>query len=195
VGGDTAVGPDADVGVAGRADDQGALAAGVGDGVGVGREGDRRLRVGRVEVAAEGDVDDVDAHVGGGHEGGQLGRGRGEAAPLGDLEGDQLDLGGDAVGPGAVQGGGGDVAADPGAVAVPVGRGRPAELGGQVLVGLAEQGLADRLVASRTVRSMTWVSLEASSVWVKSRPVSATPTVTAGLPAVFSQPWGRPMRR
>jgi hypothetical protein len=73
------------------------------------------------------------------------GRGRGEAAPLGDLEGDQLDLGGDAVGPGAIEGGG-DVAADPGAVAVPVGGGRPAELGRQVVVGLAEQGLADRLV-------------------------------------------------
>jgi hypothetical protein len=48
---------------------------------------------------------------------------------------------------------------------------------------------------SRTVRSITWTTLEASSAWVKSRPVSATPTVTLGLPAVSLQPWGRPMRR
>jgi hypothetical protein len=75
VGGDAAVGADADMGVAGRADDQGALGAGVGDGVGIGLEGDRGGGVGRVQVAAEGDVDHVDPHVGGGHEGGQLGRG------------------------------------------------------------------------------------------------------------------------
>jgi hypothetical protein len=67
------------------------------------------------------------------------------AAPLGDLQRHQVDLWGDAVDALAVEGGG-DVAADPGPVAVPVGLGRPAELGGQVRGGEAEQGLAQRWV-------------------------------------------------
>jgi len=49
--------------------------------------------------------------------------------------------------------------------------------------------------SSRSVRSTTRVTLGASSAWVKSRPVSETPTVMAGLPAVVFQPSGRPMRR
>jgi hypothetical protein len=61
---------------------------------------------------------------------------------LGDLEGDQVDLGRDPVDAGAVELGG-DAAADPGAVAVPVGLLGPTGLGGQVGVGGAEEGLAD----------------------------------------------------
>src|SRR4030095_7362475 len=57
----------------------------------------------------------------------------GRAAPLGDLERDQVDPGGDPVDALAVEGGG-DASADPAAVAVPVGVGRAAELVGQVLV-------------------------------------------------------------
>jgi hypothetical protein len=49
--------------------------------------------------------------------------------------------------------------------------------------------------SSRPVKSITALTLERSSTWVKSRPVSATPTVTARLPAVVCQPCGRPMRR
>jgi hypothetical protein len=47
----------------------------------------------------------------------------------------------------------------------------------------------------RAIFSATRLTLGASSAWVKSRPVSATPTVTAPLVAVVFQPWGRPMRR
>ena len=49
--------------------------------------------------------------------------------------------------------------------------------------------------SSRPVKSITRLTLLRSSRWVKSRPVSATPTVTLRLPAVVFQPLGRPMRR
>jgi hypothetical protein len=49
--------------------------------------------------------------------------------------------------------------------------------------------------SSRPVKSTTCLTLGASSLWVKSRPVSATPTVILELPAVVFQPLGRPMRR
>jgi hypothetical protein len=48
---------------------------------------------------------------------------------------------------------------------------------------------------SSPVKSMTALTFEFSPRWVKSRPVSATPTVTARLPAVVRQPCGSPMRR
>jgi hypothetical protein len=49
--------------------------------------------------------------------------------------------------------------------------------------------------SSIPVKSITRLTLGASSLWVKSRPVSATPTVTLELPELVFQPWGRPMRR
>src|SRR5215216_795771 len=129
---DPAATADPDVLVAGGGDDDRALAAGVGHRADVGLVDQLLVGVGALELAAEGDV--VHAQVGGGDEGGDLGGRVRVPAPLGDLQRHQVDLGGDAVDALAVEGGG-DVAADPGAVAVPVGLGRPAELGGQVVVG------------------------------------------------------------
>src|SRR4029453_10165896 len=96
-----------------RGDDDRALAAGVGGRVDVGLVDERPLGGGDVLEPAEGDVDDVQAHVGGGHERRQELVVVGRATPLGDLQRDQVDPGGDPVDAGAVEGGG-EAAADPG---------------------------------------------------------------------------------
>jgi hypothetical protein len=123
--------------VARGSDDEGALAHRVRHGLDVLLVGRRLVRIGHVEVTAERDADYVDPVVG------RVGERREDrrvprvAAPLSDLEGDEVDTGGDAVDPGAVEGCG-DVAADPRAVAVPVGVGRAAVRGGEVGVTGAE---------------------------------------------------------
>ena len=94
-----------------------------------------------------------------------LGREVRRAAPLRDLERDQADVGRDPIDALAVDLGGGDIAADPGAVAVEVAVRRPAGICGQVLAEVPKN-VAQSGGSSFTVKSWTWTTRSSISAWV-----------------------------